>query len=97
MATSKLASDFANPRVQVEAPFTVLEPAMELVCMEMNKSALALLAISALFINGTKTSLLRVKITSTSGCLSLMSFPSFNETFKLMSFSLDTFPTAPGS
>ena len=44
MATARFASDLAKPSVHVDAPFTVLEPATELVCIEIKRSALFLFA-----------------------------------------------------
>ena len=56
LATSRLASDLARPNVQVDAPLAVRLLASALVWIEMNKSALASLAISARRFRGIKTS-----------------------------------------
>ena len=87
----------ARPSVQVDAPLAVRLLANALVCMEINRSALALLAISARRFSGINTSLVRVKITFTSSQFFLIMFPSFNATFRLIFFSLEILPTAPGS
>ena len=67
LATSRLASDLARPNVQVDAPLAVRLLASALVWIEMNKSALASLAISARRFRGIKTSRVRVYTTFTSG------------------------------
>ena len=60
LATSRLASDLARPNVQVDAPLAVRLLASALVWIEMNKSALASLAISARRFRGIKTSRVRI-------------------------------------
>ena len=67
LATSRLASDLARPNVQVDAPLAVRLLASALVWIEMNRSALASLAISARRFRGIKTSRVRVYTTFTSG------------------------------
>ena len=60
LATSRLASDLTRPNVQVDAPLAVRLLASALVWIEINRSALASLAISARRFRGIKTSRVRV-------------------------------------
>ena len=65
--------------------------------MEIKRSAFALLAMSARLSNGTNMSDLRVYMTFTSGQFCSTSWPNFLATDKLMFFSLEKRPMAPGS
>ena len=97
LATSRLASDLARPNVQVDAPLAVRLLASALVWIEMNRSALASLAISARRFRGIKTSRVRVYTTFTSGQFFCICLPSLSATFRFMFFSLEILPMAPGS
>ena len=86
LATSRLASDLARPNVQVDAPLAVRLLASALVWIEMNRSALASLAISARRFRGIKTSRVRVYTTFTSGQFFCICLPSLSATFRFMFF-----------
>ena len=75
----------------------VVREANELVCIDIKRLALALLAISARSCRATNLSVERVYTTRVSLQLRSMSRPNFSATLRLMFFSFPLRPIAPGS
>lgn len=95
-ATSKLACDFESPSVNVSAPYA-LDDSLAFVCIEMNRSPSAWLAMFGRSCSVTYLSVLRVYTIFTSGYFSVISSPTARAMVRFMSFSCPILPTAPGS